>query len=215
MHVANKNITCPSPSNFRFLFFILLNDSKGKISFVPNVTFNKTDSRFALWRTVVLVSFPFLYLSSQVSGFGALPPLLCTAPKLAASSLAEADLRQLCPQQTRGVSSVGTSARIWKSPRQTWFPFEASEFNRKLFSSLAQERSVCYWETGEICQQKYLCLASIYSFIFCPSPCLPAFLKPPTPANEEIQRTAVQPSVKGSFLLSSSSWHCQGSGVQV
>lgn len=74
--------------------------------FAPNVTFNKTDSRFALWSTVVLVSFPFLYLSSQVSGPGALPPLLCTAPKLAASSLAEADLGLLCPQQTRGESAV-------------------------------------------------------------------------------------------------------------
>lgn len=95
LHVANKNITCTLPPNFRFLFFILLNDSKGKILLAPNVTFNKTDSRFALWRTVVLVLFPFFYLSSQASGFGPLPPLLCTAPKLAASSLAEADVGQL------------------------------------------------------------------------------------------------------------------------
>lgn len=127
--------------------------------FAPNVTFNKTDSRFALWSTVVLVSFPFLYLSSQVSGLGALPPLLCTAPKLAASSLAEADLGQLCPQQTRGESAV------WE-PLQRSFGrnFEASDFNRKRFSSLAQERSVCYWDTGESCQQKFM--SCIYLFIY-------------------------------------------------
>lgn len=106
LHVANKNITCTLLPNFRFLFFILLNDEKGKILFAPNVTFTKTDSRYVLWRTVVLVSFPFLYLSSQASGFGPLPPLLCTAPKLVASSLAEADLGQLCPQQTQGESAL-------------------------------------------------------------------------------------------------------------
>lgn len=68
---------------------------------------------------------------------------------------------------TGWVSSVGTSAKkFWRSPWQTWFPFEASEFSRKLFSSLAQERSVCYWGTGESCQQKYLCLTPIYlSFV--------------------------------------------------
>lgn len=111
----------------------------------------------------------------------------------------------LSPADTGWVSSEGISAKkFWKSPWQTRFPFEASEFDRKLFSSLAQERSVCYWETGENCQQKYLCLPSIYLFIFCLSPCLPAFLKPPTLANEEIHSTVEQPSVKGSFLLSSS-----------
>lgn len=121
---------------------------------------------------------------------------------------------------TGWVSSVGTSAKnFWRSPWQTWFPFEASEFSRKLFSSLAQERSVCYWGMGESCQQKYLCLTSIYLFIFCPSPCLPVFLKPPTLANQEIHSTAVQPSVKGLFLLCSPKitffLHCQESGLQI
>lgn len=201
LHVANKNITCTLRPNFRFLFFILLNDSKGKILVAPNVTFHKMDSRFGLWSTVVLVSFPFLYLSSQAPGFGPLPPLLCTAPKLAASSLAEADF-VFSLAHTWWLNSVGTSTKkFWKSPWQRWFPFEASDFNRKLFSALAQERSVCYWDTGESVSRS-ICVLHLF-ICFCPSLCLPGFLKPPILANQEIHST-VQPSVKGSFLLSSS-----------